>query len=285
MNINRHNYEEYFILYMDNELSSDERRMVETFVQNHPDLKEELDILLQYKLVPDTNIVFEGKEELMKVKGESPVTLSNYEEWLVLYMDNELAADQRKTVEQFIAANPSVKKEVDLLLRTQLQPETIVFANKEVLYRREEKVRPILWWRAAAAVLILALGITSVIVFNKKGNAGKDEIANAPGTEQKTTKENAVATNENNNEEVKEENKQVTMPVIANNVENAVAATLRSANNTTTVKKDNIIPVKANENITTPIKKNEEMMANNNKPTNNLPQPLQNRNVINNDAE
>jgi hypothetical protein len=285
MNINRHNYEEYFILYMDNELSSDERRMVETFVQNHPDLKEELDILLQYKLVPDATIIFKGKEELMKLKGESPVTLSNYEEWLVLYMDNELTVDQQKTVEQFIAANPSVNKEVDLLLRTQLQPETIVFANKEVLYRREEKVRPILWWRAAAAVLILALGITSIIVFNKKGNTDKENIAGTNGTEQKVNKENTVATNENSsNEKVKEENKQVTMPVIANSVENAVAVILRPTNNTATVKKNNVIPVKANENITTPIKKDEEIMANNDKPTNNLPQPLQNRTIITNDV-
>jgi hypothetical protein len=285
MNINRHNYEEYFILYMDNELSSDERRMVETFVQNHPDLKEELDILLQYKLVPDNNIVFEGKDELMKVKGESPVTLSNYEEWLVLYMDNELTADQRKTVEQFIAANPAIQKEADLLLRTQLQPEIIVFANKEVLYRREEKVRPILWWRAVAAVFILALGITSVIVFNKKGNAGKDEIAAAPGTEEKTIKENPVATNENSsNQEVKGENKETQIPIISNNVQNAVTTTLRPAN-TTTDKKNNIVPVKANGNIITPIKKNEEVMANNDKPTtNNLPLPSQNRNVINTDA-
>ena len=285
MNINRHNYEEYFILYMDNELSSDERRMVETFVQHHPDLKEELDILLQYKLVPDNNIVFESKDELMKVKGESPVTLSNYEEWLVLYMDNELTADQRKTVEQFIAANPSVKKEVDLLLRIQLQPEIIVFANKEVLYRREEKVRPILWWRAAAAVLILALGITSIIVFNKKGNPGKNEIANAPGTGQKTIKENSVATNENSsNQEVKEENKETQIPIISNNVQNAVVATLRPAN-ATTDKKNNIVPAKANDIIIAPIKKNEEVMANNDKPTtNNLPLPSQNRNVINTDA-
>ena len=285
MIINRHNYEEYFILYMDNELSSDERSMVEAFVQNHPDLKEELDILLQYKLVPDNNIVFKGKEELMKVKGESPVTLSNYEEWLVLYMDNELTADQRKTVEQFIAANPAVKKEVDLLLRTQLQPETIVFANKEVLYRKEEKVRPILWWRAAAAILILALGITSIIVFNKKGNTDKGEIAKVPGTEEKTTKENVVTTNQNdNNQGVKDENKETQIPVISNNVQNAVAVTLRPAN-TTTDKKNNIVAAKANDNIITPIKKNEEIMAdNNNKQTNNLPLPSQNRNVINNNA-
>ncbi len=141
MKIDRHNYEEYFILYMDNELSSDDRRMVEVFVLQHPDLKEELDILLQYKLVPDTDIVFDGKEELMKVNGDTPVTFSNYEEWLVLYMDNELTAEQKNTVEQFLAVNPSVKEEFTLLQRTKLQPEQIVFAHKESLYRKEEKVR------------------------------------------------------------------------------------------------------------------------------------------------
>jgi hypothetical protein len=94
-----------------------------------------------------------------------------------------------------------------------------------------------------------------------------------------------VATNENSsNEKLKEENKQVPMPVIANSDENAVAVTLRPADNTATVKKNNVIPVKTNDNITTPIKKNEEIIADNNKQTNNLPQPLQNRTIITNDV-
>ena len=111
MTINCHNYEEYFTLYLDNELNSDDRRMVEAFTQQHPDLKEELDLLTQYKLTPDTSIVFPGKEELMKVNDDTPVTFSNYEEWLVLYIDNELNPGQKDSVEQFIKANPSVKEE------------------------------------------------------------------------------------------------------------------------------------------------------------------------------
>ena len=99
MNINRHNYEEFFILYMDNELCPEDRRMVETFVQQHPDLKEELDMLLQYKLVPDTDIRFEGKEELLKDNGHPPITQGNYDEWLSLYIDDELSAEQKTRVE------------------------------------------------------------------------------------------------------------------------------------------------------------------------------------------
>src|SRR5437762_1214304 len=141
MNVNRHNYEEYFILYMDNELANDERRQVEDFIQKHPDLKEELDILLQYKMEPDTSIVFDGKEELMMQDGYSPISMTNYEEWLMMYVDNELTPKQRIGLEEFIAANPQLKKELKILQQTKLQPEEIIFTNKESLYKKEEKVR------------------------------------------------------------------------------------------------------------------------------------------------
>src|SRR5689334_11723195 len=125
--ITRHNYEEFFILYMDNELSSEDRRMVEAFVTQHPDLKEELDLLSHYKLEPDTSIVFNGKDELMKVNGETPVTLTNYEEWLLLYIDNELNAGQREAVEKFLADNPAIQAEFDILAKTKLVAEPVVF--------------------------------------------------------------------------------------------------------------------------------------------------------------
>ncbi len=177
--INRHNYEEYFILYMDNELSAEERLMVEVFVQQHPDLKDELDTLMQFKLTPDTHIVFEGKEELMKENGHSIITLNNYEEWLSLYIDNELTAEQRQLVEKFIALNPAAQKELDALKKVKLHPESITFPNKSLLYRKEEKTRRFapVYWRAAAAVLVIVLGISVVIFVNKKPSVNEPEIA------------------------------------------------------------------------------------------------------------
>ncbi|MBL0270101.1 MAG: hypothetical protein IPP99_15925 [Chitinophagaceae bacterium] len=182
MLINRHNYEEFFILYMDNELDPAGRRMVEDFVQLHPDLKEELDILLQFKLVPDTQIVFDGKEELMKENGQPLISISNHEEWFSLYIDNELLPDQRKQVEAYFEANPATRRTLELLQKTKLQPELVSFPDKSSLYRKEEKTRRIVpvYWRAAAAILIIILGITGFLLVNRKPDTDQPEVAKVP---------------------------------------------------------------------------------------------------------
>jgi len=285
MNINHHNYEEYFILYMDNELSSDERRQVETFVQQHPDLKEELDLLLQYKLIPDTDIVFKGKKELMVpvavgIDGSTTISISNYEEWLILYMDNELSSEQKLSVKQFIATHPSVKKEFTFLQLTKLQSEEIIFSDKASLYRREEKVSPVpvRWWRvAAAAVLLLGVGITTAIVVNKKSPG--DEIVKGTTPEKTTTTETPVIIPNVSNNPVNEN-------VVADNSSKQVLtpAINQWGNKNIAVKEKNSL-VKNQLPITTPAQtKKEEPVVVSNKPSNDLPQPLYNPNIIKTDA-
>src|ERR1700741_1437635 len=119
-------------------------------------------------MIADDSIVFNAKKKLMKEEG-SFINMANYEEWLVLYADNELTASEKAAVEDFAAQHPHVKEELALFEKKRLQPEKIVFANKEVLYRKEEKVRVVAmkWWKVAvAAVLILGLGFTTYSVMN-----------------------------------------------------------------------------------------------------------------------
>ncbi len=182
MNINRHNYEEFFILYLDNELDAAGRKAVETFAAEHPDLKEELELLQQYRLEPDASIVYPGKEELLKGEQGGAITLQNYEEFLLLYTDHELNDQDRQAVEKFAGENAAVKKELELLLQTRLEPEQISFPDKNSLYKSEEKVRvlPVRWWRAAAAVLLLGAGITAVLLNKKESPVPDDAVAVQP---------------------------------------------------------------------------------------------------------
>jgi len=164
MNINRYNYEEFFLLYIDNELSAAERRQVEAFVQKNPDLEEELMMLKQSQLKPDTSFVLEDKSSLFKSEKQSMINLENYETFFLLYVDGELSAPERRSVELFASQHPTQQQELEILLQTRITPETsVVFPNKENLYKRagSERVVAFKVWRivAVAAMLILAVGV------------------------------------------------------------------------------------------------------------------------------
>lgn len=65
MIINRNNYEDYFLHYIDRELNGDEQQMVEDFIRQHPDLEKELTALQQTIAIPPV-MVFKNKDSLLR---------------------------------------------------------------------------------------------------------------------------------------------------------------------------------------------------------------------------
>lgn len=180
MMITRNNYEEYFMLYADNELSAADKKAVETFVIQNPDLEKELLMVQQTILKPDNNIIFENKNLLLKQTfGDSIININNYEEYFLLYTDNELDKAARKDVELFVSQNPSLQDELNILLQTKSVANTqIIFEGKEILYKEEkdDKVVPIMWWRiGAAAAILLMIGF---FIFNSKSKPTNSFVKN-----------------------------------------------------------------------------------------------------------
>jgi hypothetical protein len=171
MNINRNNYEEFFLLYIDNELSAVERNAVELFVQDNADLKAELNTL-QQTVYKAGAAVYENKKELLK--DEFAVLQQN----LLFYIDDELNTADKITVEKLLKADNSAGKELALLQKTKLQPDTaIVFAHKKLLYRKEGgKVIGLPWRRIAAAAILLGFGVWATVTFI---NTNKNDVATA----------------------------------------------------------------------------------------------------------
>jgi hypothetical protein len=176
MIINRHNYEECFILYWDDELTASQKQAVENFVKENADLQEEFKLLSETRFTPDNNIQLEKKEFLL---NNSFINITNYEEQLLNYIDDEVTGDQRKEIESFTEQYSVVKQELALLQKTKLQPEAeVIFPDKSILYRREEKVRVISmrWFRVAvAAAIILIAGFATFRLVNtgKAGNTSE----------------------------------------------------------------------------------------------------------------
>jgi hypothetical protein len=190
--ITRQNYEAYFLLYVDNELDLNERKAVEAFVEQNADLAEELVMLKQATLQPDEQIVFKYKTSLLQPVPESgPVNETNYEEYFVLYGDNELTNAEKELVEQFVYKHPQYQTEFELIQQVKLLPDnTLVYPDKNELYRTEEdrKVVPFPWRKlAVAAVLLLFMGGFGWYAATRNGGSNQSNPSLA-GTNDTTTR-------------------------------------------------------------------------------------------------
>ena len=179
--INRHNYEEYFLLYIDDELNAAEKKAVEEFVEQHPDLKIELEMFQQSTLHAQP-VVFHDKDVLLK-NTSSFINETNYEEYFVFYGDDELNNEQKDSVEQFVYRNPQYQAEFELIQKVKMHADShIVFPDKASLYRTEkedEKVFVLRWWRIAAAaieyVFVKASGLNNLPSCPSRVNTGIKE--------------------------------------------------------------------------------------------------------------
>jgi hypothetical protein len=174
------NYEEYFILYMDNELDQHQVKMVEAFLHAHPHLQIELDMLMETKLPVET-ISFD-KFFLLSSNMPSHVV----EEDLLLFMDNELNEldpSRQKVVQLELDSNPEYQENYRQLLLSKLDPsEHVIHPNKKELYRHETKVIGFAVWMRIAAALILIAALS--VLYFMSGN--KENIT--PGFANKTEK-------------------------------------------------------------------------------------------------
>jgi hypothetical protein len=164
MEINRHNYEMFFLLYADHELDRAAKEAVEAFVAVHADLREELNVLLQTRLTADEPVAFPHKERLYKTSAApSLINMHNYEEYFVLYADGELNAEAQRAVEDFIGKYPQKQAELALLQSVKLEPDSsIVFPGKASLYRAgksKPRIVAMQWSRIVAAASIVAIGL------------------------------------------------------------------------------------------------------------------------------
>ncbi|RPE13775.1 hypothetical protein EGT74_09750 [Chitinophaga lutea] len=152
------NYEEFLYSYVDGELDAAATAALEAFLEAHPQIRQELDLLMAARLTPDEDIQFDAKASLYR---GSTIDLQNYEPFLINYIDGELTGSEAAQVERFTSAHPAIQKELDIWKATRLQPDmSIRFDGKAALYRHSTNVRrmrPAYWWAAAAAVVAGAL--------------------------------------------------------------------------------------------------------------------------------
>lgn len=255
MNINRHNYETFFLLYVDNELTSAERESVDAFVAENPDLQPELQLLLE-TVLPAENISFAKSDSLLK-EDEHFLQL---QEKLILLLDDELSSSDAQPLLTAIETNETARSEYLLLQQTKLdKKDQQVFPFKDQLYRHtgSRVVQMRIIRIAAAAVLFLALLLAGLGLF-RKATTVNDPMAHNPVKEIRKSNSNQVT--QHKPVEIAHEKitgqQEVLQPLPSNNpTSNIVTATINNPSSSQPVKKEFAIhverelPVNEDKNI------------------------------------
>ena len=199
MLINRNNYEEFLLMYVDNELCTADKACVELFIEQNPDIKEELLLLQEAVLVPDDGVTFTDKQQLLL-----PTALQNS---MLLLLDDELPHLEAAALKKAIAADATVQQQFNEIQQTKLVANTnIVFTNKALLYKKEiNRIIPIAWWRLAAAAIFIGsslwLGIQYYTAKSTVIETSSNKVINNKTITPNILQNNAITPNTNTAEQ------------------------------------------------------------------------------------
>ncbi len=222
------NCEQFFIAFVEGQLSSERISKLNSFLANNPNQQKEFELFKKAKL-SDEKISFEGKESLNK----SLITKENCEEYFIRSEEKDLNRVEEEQLKLFLQKNPEFKKEFELFSKAILPVEQIVFADKSSLKKKERK--PVFvsifsqrtTYYAAAAAILLLMGL--FFIFRNDG-IEKQILADKNKPVKKV--KNVVVP-------AKEDNSQVT---IQNSQEEKNQSPVASGQQHIVVKKNNIAP-------------------------------------------
>lgn len=163
MNINRDNYEQFFIDYYDQNLSKSQIEELFLFIEANADAKEEFFAFSPEMTLEPEKIIFDGKNQLKQIAEDTTVTPDNFDKYCVAQLEGELNNYQKADFEKFISEKPEYSKEFDLYKQTILKAdESIVYtrkyALKHLVLKSEKsiiKTNRIYWFASAVAASFL----------------------------------------------------------------------------------------------------------------------------------
>ena len=131
------------------------------------------------------------------------INLHNYQDFLLRYIDEELDLRETEALLAFVAVHPAVGEELELLQSTKLdietiscpskallyknifpvtlEPTTIVYPNKQKLFKKEKEKAPIVflkWWAVGAAAVFIFIVARYGMFSGEAGNSlSKNNVA------------------------------------------------------------------------------------------------------------
>jgi hypothetical protein len=155
MNINRDNYESYFIDFLDGTLAPDAVDGLLDFLSANPDLANELKDMERMVLAPADLDEF-PIEALLKTELDCQ---PNFDDACIQYMEGDMQPEKQIEFEAFVAKKPEKQRELKLFLATKLKPNlNETFGNLYTL-KRYPFAQTVGVALAVAASIVLLVGL------------------------------------------------------------------------------------------------------------------------------
>lgn len=151
MNINRKNYESYFIDLLDGTLSTEQVDAVLDFLRVNPDLAEEIKNLEQIKLVPLPS----AKLHFNHLKKSELDQTDILEETCIRSIENDLSDFEEKKFRDYIQTNHHAANEYRLFKATISEPDSLIAYENIGKLKKTHRISSL--WYAVAAVISIGL--------------------------------------------------------------------------------------------------------------------------------
>lgn len=177
--IDRHNYEEYMIDFLEGNLSASLKTEVEIFLSLNPDIQEEIQGLGEMFLCRE-DISYSAKESLYKSE-----TAASFEDRCINYVESQLSKEEKIAFEQEISLD---KGKLSLLKDYKrailVADESIIYKNKEGLKRNYAfKYKKLIHYSSAASI-IFAISMSVLFIPSQFKNteilSSNTELFNMP---------------------------------------------------------------------------------------------------------
>lgn len=171
--ITRDNYESYFVDYLEGNLPESEIDQFLDFLNQNPDLKEELHEFEEVVL-PEANVVFQDKQRLRRSSADERQLLENK---AIAYLEGDMDIHESRAFEAYLEQHPELQKEYQQFEKTRLIPDlSIRYGAKNKLYHKPARTVVMTWVARAAAVVVLLWGINSLIQTPNKTEIAQNKV-------------------------------------------------------------------------------------------------------------
>jgi len=176
--INRENYEEWMLDFIEGSLSAVDEAEVRNFLDRNPDLKTELEEFESATLVPE-DVVLNDKVTLKKDSSEQ-TGLNRNEYLFIKKTENGLTVEEQQEYDVLLMTNPDAQKEQHLFDKTVLKADTNVYFSQKNRIKRVTLI-PFLskenFNRVAAVAILILIFSVSWFVFRPGTYQAEKNIA------------------------------------------------------------------------------------------------------------